>query len=54
MIPPLNNINGKFANIDNSHDSGNFSSNETSRQFGYAGITNNDVAASTSRKKGGC
>jgi hypothetical protein len=46
-------LNGRYANIDNSHDS-QFGSTDNSRSLGISGIINNGVAANVSRYNGGC
>jgi hypothetical protein len=44
-ITPLSNINGKYVNVHNSHDSANFSSNQIPGLPGLAGAKNNADAA---------
>jgi len=47
-ITPLSNVNGNYANIDNSHFSGRFSSNEIPGPPGLSGAKSNiDAASST-------
>ena len=50
---PLSNIDPKYVNITNSNDPRGFGSNETNRQFGLSGISNNAQAAAASALKGG-
>jgi hypothetical protein len=50
---PLSNIDPKYVNVTNSNDPKNFGSNETNRQFGLSGISNNAQAAAASALKGG-
>ena len=51
-IPPLSNINGRYVNVDNSHYSGGFSSNEIPGLPGISG-TKNNVDAAAGIFKGG-
>ena len=50
---PLSGINGHYLNTDNSHLPF-FGSTDNSRSYGLSGVTNNSLAASASRIKGGC
>jgi hypothetical protein len=50
---PLNNISSKYANIDNSHSGGFFTSRNNSYAFGNPQIVNNVDAANASRISGG-
>jgi len=50
---PLNNISPKYANIDNSHSGGFFTSKNNSYAFGNPQIVNNVEAANASRYSGG-
>jgi hypothetical protein len=50
---PLSNIDPKYVNVTNSNDPRGFGSNETNRQFGLSGISNNAQAAAASALKGG-
>lgn len=51
--PPLGNVDPKFVNVTNSNDPKNFGSNETNRQWGLSGASNNAQAAAASALKGG-
>jgi len=50
---PLSNIDPKYVNVTNSNDPKNFGSNETNRQFGLSGVSNNAQAAAASALMGG-
>lgn len=50
---PLSNINSNLVNTTNSNYPGNFSSNETNRQYGMSGVSSNVTAANSSIMKGG-
>ena len=50
---PLSNIDPQYVNVTNSNDPKNFGSNETNRQFGLSGVSNNAQAAAASALKGG-
>ena len=50
---PLSNIDPKYVNVTNSDDPRGFGSNETNRQWGLSGISNNAQAAAASALKGG-
>jgi len=50
---PLSNIDPKYVNVTNSDDPRGFGSNETNRQWGLSGISNNAQAAAASAIKGG-
>ena len=50
---PLSNINSSLVNTTNSNYPGNFSSNETNRQYGMSGVSSNVTAANSSIMKGG-
>jgi hypothetical protein len=50
---PLSNIDPKYVNVTNSNDPKNFDSNETNRQWGLSGVSNNAQAAAASALKGG-
>ena len=51
--PPLANVDPKYVNVTNSNDPRGFGSNETNRQWGLSGISNNVQAAAASALKGG-
>jgi len=51
--PPLANVDPKYVNVTNSDDPKNFGSNETNRQWGLSGVSNNVQAAAASALKGG-
>jgi hypothetical protein len=53
VSPPLGNIDAKYVNVTNSDDPRGFGSNETNRQWGLSGISNNVQAAAASALKGG-
>ena len=50
---PLANVNPDYVNVTNSNDPKNFGSNETNRQWGLSGVSNNADAAAASALKGG-
>jgi hypothetical protein len=50
---PLSNIDPKYVNVTNSDDPRGFGSNETNRQWGLSGVSNNVQAAAASALKGG-
>jgi hypothetical protein len=50
---PLGNIDPKYVNVTNSNDPRGFGSNETNRQWGLSGVSNNAQAAAASALKGG-
>ena len=50
---PLSNIDAKYVNVTNSNDPSGFGSNETNRQWGLSGVSNNAQAAAASALKGG-
>lgn len=50
---PLANVNPDYVNVTNSNDPKNFGSNETNRQWGLSGVSNNAQAAAASALKGG-
>jgi hypothetical protein len=50
---PLSNIDSKYVNVTNSNDPRGFGSNETNRQFGLSGVSNNAQAAAASALMGG-
>jgi hypothetical protein len=50
---PLSNIDPKYVNVTNSNDPRGFGSNETNRQFGLSGVSNNAQAAAASALMGG-
>jgi hypothetical protein len=50
---PLANINPDYVNVTNSNDPKSFGSNETNRQWGLSGVSNNADAAAASALKGG-
>jgi hypothetical protein len=50
---PLSNIDPKYVNVTNSNDPRGFGSNETNRQFGLNGVSNNAQAAAASALMGG-
>lgn len=50
---PLANVNPDYVNVTNSNDPKNFGSNETNRQWGLSGVSNNVQAAAASALKGG-
>ena len=50
---PLANVDPKYVNVTNSNDPKNFGSNETNRQWGLSGVSNNAQAAAASALKGG-
>jgi len=50
---PLANINPDYVNVTNSNDPKSFGSNETNRQWGLSGVSNNAEAAAASALKGG-
>lgn len=50
---PLANVNPDYVNVTNSNDPKNFESNETNRQWGLSGVSNNAQAAAASALKGG-
>ncbi len=50
---PLSNIDPKYVNVTNSNDPRGFGSNETNRQWGLSGVSNNAQAAAASALKGG-
>jgi len=53
VSPPLGNIDAQYVNVTNSNDPKNFGSNETNRQWGLSGVSNNAQAAAASALKGG-
>lgn len=53
VSPPLGNIDAKYVNVTNSDDPRGFGSNETNRQWGLSGISNNAQAAAASALAGG-
>jgi len=50
---PLGNVDPKYVNVTNSNDPRGFGSNETNRQWGLSGVSNNAQAAAASALKGG-
>jgi hypothetical protein len=50
---PLSNIDPKYVNVTNSNDPRGFGSNETNRQWGLSGVSNNAQAAAASALMGG-
>jgi hypothetical protein len=50
---PLANVDPKYVNVTNTNDSKSFSSNETNRDWGLSGASNNAQAAAASALKGG-
>jgi len=50
---PLANVDPKYVNVTNSNDPRGFGSNETNRQWGLSGVSNNVQAAAASALKGG-
>jgi hypothetical protein len=50
---PLANVDPKYVNVTNSNDPRGFGSNETNRQWGLSGVSNNAQAAAASALKGG-
>ena len=50
---PLANINPDYVNVTNSNDPKSFGSNETNREWGLSGASNNADAAAASALKGG-
>ena len=50
---PLANINPDYVNVTNSNDPKSFGSNETNREWGLSGVSNNADAAAASALKGG-
>jgi len=50
---PLSNVDPKYVNVTNSNDPRSFGSNETNRQWGLSGVSNNAQAAAASALKGG-
>ena len=50
---PLENVDPKYVNVTNSNDPRGFGSNETNRQWGLSGVSNNVQAAAASALKGG-
>ena len=53
VSPPLGNVNADYVNVTNSNDPRSFGSNETNRQWGLSGVSNNAQAAAASALKGG-
>lgn len=51
--PPLHNINSSLVNVTNSNDPRGFGSNETNRQWGLSGVSNNAEAAAASALQSG-
>ena len=50
---PLHNINSSLVNVTNSNDPQGFGSNETNRQWGLSGVSNNAEAAAASALQSG-
>lgn len=50
---PLSNVDPRYVNVTNSNDPRSFGSNETNRQWGLSGVSNNAQAAAASALKGG-